>query len=95
MSTRSATIRFVLPQLGLKDKEYNGMVFGRQIEYARIIRDWKDDPKTKTVHISMKRRSFAKALKEFKDLYKPTAWYVGYWDLADYRDDAVEFFFRE
>lgn len=85
--------RFNLPSLQLKEKHFNILPFGRQIEYLRKIDDWKKT--AKKIHISQKCRSTAKALKEFKDLYRPSEYFFVDRETANYRDDSIEIWYKE
>ena len=71
--------------------EYNGMNFVQRIPMERKIRDWMGS--AKSVHISMKRRTSAAAIREFKDLYKPESYYCAFHDEPNYRDDSFEVFY--
>ncbi len=57
---------------------YPSLSFGMQIAYRHIVADFISpaNPRTKSVHLSQKRQSYKKAIKEFSDLYKPTAFYI-------------------
>lgn len=87
------TYFFNLPSLGIKDKEFNNLPLGRQIEYFRKIEEFKQS--AKSTHISQKRRSTNIALKEFKNLYKPTAFYCTNTEGPDYKNDSIEIFYLE
>lgn len=47
-----------------------------------------------SVHISQKRRSFAKAWREFLDLYDPTEFFCENKESPMYRDDSLQVWFR-
>lgn len=87
---RKITRRFKIKGLPTH-QQLEAMPFGRQIEHLRSIKSFKAT--AKSVHISMKRRSAASAIREAKALYKADQYYCEYWDLTDYRDDSVEFFY--
>ena len=87
---RSLTRRFKIKGLPTH-QQLEAMPFGRQIEHLRSIEAFKAS--AKSVHISMKRRSAASAIREAKALYDADQYYCQYWDLQDYRDDSVEFFY--
>lgn len=74
-------------------KNYQSLPFGRQIEYRRIIAEFKES--AKSTHISIKRRTPAAALKEFKDLYNPSEFYAVFHDSPTCRDDAFEVWYKE
>lgn len=84
----NAIIKFKIKGLGITDKEYRSMPFGRQIEYRRKIDDFMS--RAKSVHISQKRRTHAAAWKEFKGLYEPEEYYASYHDESGYRDDSFQ-----
>lgn len=75
-----------------KEKEFNQMPFGRKIEHFRAIDAFKAG--AKSVHISQKRRSTAAAIKEFKDLYKPTEYFYSEHIGPDYRDDSIQIWYK-
>jgi hypothetical protein len=69
-------------------REGNG--FGRYIEHARTLTDWKKDPRTKSTWFSQKRRSAASAIKEFRGCYEPTEYYAEFGE----NDDTFQIFYR-
>lgn len=75
-----------------KDKEFAGMPFGRQIEHYKAIKAFKDE--CKSVHLSQKRKSYTKAIKEAIDLYNVTEYYCEFYCSPDYKDDSFEFWYR-
>jgi len=74
-------------------KDFLNLPWGRQVEYHRIIRDFRET--AKSVHVSIKHRTPAQALKEFKELYKPSEYYARFYCSNDIRDDSVEVFYKE
>lgn len=82
---------FHIPSIGIKDKDFNALPFGRQMEYFRKIDTFKSS--AKSTHISQKRQSFSKALKEFKDLYKPAAYYCRVKTGSNWHDDSIEIWY--
>lgn len=86
---------YSIPSLGIPtDKELNAMPFGRQIEYIRRIQAWQEGKKK--AYVSQKRQSFAKAIKEFKDLYQPSEWYTRTKPKnksPNYYDDGIEIYY--
>ncbi len=80
-------IKDVLPA-----KEYLKLPFGRQLEYAGKIKQFKDS--AKRCFVSIKHRSFSKAWKEFVDLHKPVEYYYRYRHDANGKDDSVEIFYK-
>ncbi len=85
------TTKFKLPSLGITDKTFNGMSFGRQIYYWKRINEFKAS--AKTVWVSQKRKTTAKTFKEFIDLYQPSAYFAQFHNAKDYRDDTFEIFY--
>lgn len=77
----------------IKDKDYNNLSFGRQLEYRRKIDEFKAT--AKRTHISQKRISHAKAWKEFIEQYQPTEYYTSYYDEQFCRDDSFEVFYKD
>lgn len=75
-----------------KDSDYNRLPFGRKIEYSARIVAFKES--AKRTHISIKRVSFSKAFKEFKSLYKPTEYYMAFYNGPQYADHSVEIFYK-
>lgn len=84
--------KFKINGLGITDKQYDALPFGRQIEYAKKIEAFKAS--AKSVHISQKRKSHAAAWKEFKELYNPTEWFTTYLDGPTARDDSFEVWYK-
>jgi hypothetical protein len=77
--------------LGIKDKDYNGLVFGRQIDFRHKIADFK--AVAKSTHFGKKRMSFAKGLREFKDLYNVDQFFCIDRTAPDWEDDSVEIWY--
>lgn len=75
------------------EKEFNSMVFGRQIEWFRKFEEFKQN--SKSTWISQKRISSAKAIAEAKKLLKPKEYFCQFNDSPDYRDDSFEFWYRD
>lgn len=78
---------FKISQLGISDKEYHKLPFGRQLEYAKRIQEFKS--KAKTNHVSIKRKHYKRALKEFIDLYNVNE----YWCSFSLQDDSFEIYY--
>lgn len=53
---------------------YTNMIFGRQLDYRYKIADYM--AKSKNIHLSQKKQTYKKAIKEFVDLYKPKNYYI-------------------
>lgn len=91
-------IKFRIKSLGITDKEYKALPFGRQIEYAQKIKEFKE--KAKRNHVGQKRITHAKAIAEFKKLNNVDEYWYSYHDDRSgngfpYRDDAFEIFYTE
>lgn len=84
-------IKFKILGLGLTDKAYSKLPFGRQIEYTRKIQTF--IASAKSVHISQKSRSHTAAWKEFLELYRPDQYYAKFNDAVDCRDDSFQVFY--
>lgn len=80
------------PKLNFKiagvPKDYASMPFGRRIEYANTIKQFKSV--ANTGWMSIKRTTLASAWKEFKALHNPTQWYFEDTSAPGYRDDSVQ-----
>jgi hypothetical protein len=66
-------VRFNL-NIGITEKAYLSLSFGRRLEYTRKILQFCES--AEQVYLSQKNQTFAKAIAEFKKLYKPKQWYV-------------------
>ena len=84
-------IKFKIKSLGITDKEYKTLPFGRQIEYAGKIKEFKD--KAKHGHVGQKRTTHAKAIKEFKALHDVNEYWYSYHDTEFCRDDSFEIYY--
>lgn len=76
-----------------KQAELQRMPFGSFIEQNKIISDFKSNPATKTIHVSIKRKSVATALKDFKHLYDVDKFYSRFNSGPDRKDDVIEIFY--
>ncbi len=66
--------------------------FGQQIGHLAKVQEFKNG--AKSIHLSQKRKTYKKALREFKDLYKPNSFYVpGFHVGSDIHDDSFEVFY--
>ena len=83
--------KFKINGLGITDKEFNKLPFGRQVEFHKKIKEFKD--RAKSTHVSQKRRSHAAAWREFKELYSPEEYYAEYEDGDSVRDDSFQVFY--
>ena len=71
-----------------KEKDYNGMSFGRRLDYRKPLEDFMN--RSKIGHLATKHKSVAKALKEFKDLYNVREYYFIDRQSKFYHDDSIE-----
>lgn len=76
----------------VSDKAFAAMPFGRQLDTLRAIQTFK--AATKSVHLSQKRQTYAKAIKEAIALYGATEYYCDFHCSNDCKDDTFEFWFR-
>ena len=75
------------------EKDFNSLPFGRQIEFFSKLNDFKSGSETKRGFLDQKRRSTAKALKEFLDLYSVGEYYFADTTKQDYKSDSLEIFY--
>jgi hypothetical protein len=75
-----------------KEKEYAALPFGRRIEYARKIEEFKAT--AKTGWISQKRQTSAKAFRDFVNLNDVTQYYAEYVDDGFVRDDSYQIWYK-
>ena len=89
------TYSFQLKGEKVKPKEVNSLSFTDKWEFTKRVNAWKETDRVQTVWLSQKRQSFAKAMKEFKDLYQPTEYFVATHTCREaYFDDTFEVFFK-
>ena len=74
-----------------KDKDYNALIFGRQIEYRFALADFKAT--AKTIHLSQKRQPYTKAIREAIDIYDVDQYFCMFNCSENYKDDTFEFFY--
>ena len=82
---------FKINGIDITDKQYNSLPFGRQIEFHKKIQEFKS--RAKKIHVSQKRTTHTKAMREFKDLHKAVEWFTQYEDSPTCRDDSFEVFY--
>lgn len=75
-----------------KDTEFAKMPWGRQIEWLRKIQEFKDS--AKSVHLSQKRQSYTKAIREFVKLNEVKEYYCSFHAGRDYYDDTFQIWYR-
>jgi hypothetical protein len=75
------------------EREYNAMPFGRQLDHRHTLATFKAT--AKSTHLSQKRQTYAKALKEFIALNDVTEYFnaapKGSWDS---HDDSFEVWYK-
>lgn len=75
-------------------KEYADLPFGRQLDFAKQIEEWKKT--ANSIHLSQKRQSYKKAIREFKELYDPTEYFTKFHaDKDNYWDDSFQVFYKQ
>jgi hypothetical protein len=83
---------FKILHFGIKDREFNSIPFGRQLEYFRKIEDFKNS--AKSTHFGQKYITFEKGLKDFLKLYQVTEYYCINRNNADWKDDSTEIWYK-
>ena len=74
------------------DKAFVALPFGRQCEHLKKIEEFKFF--CKSVHLSQKRQSYAKAIKEAVALYNATEYYCEFHCDENVKDDSFQFWYR-
>ena len=74
------------------ERDFNGMNFGRQIDVLRTFQAFMAE--AKSVWVSQKRQTFAKAIREAVKLYGMTEYYCQFHDEPMYRDDSFQIFYK-
>ena len=77
-----------------KQAELKSMTFGRYIDEAKKIKAFIADEKTKSVGLSIKRQSVAKAFAEFKDLYEPAVFFARFHNGKNIKDDVFTVYYQ-
>jgi hypothetical protein len=75
----------------ITDSEFNRLPFGRQIEHVSKIRAFQE--RAKKTHLSQKRQTYAKAIKEFCQLNNVTEYYCKFNCSNTCKDDSFEFWY--
>lgn len=86
-------VKFKL-NIGISDKEYNSLSFGRRLEYDKLIQTFCESADKHWA--SQKGSSFNSAIANFKKLYKPTQWYVKAFNKSkspQYYDDSFVIYY--
>jgi len=89
-NTMQQIIKFKIKGLP-EDKEYVALPFGRRIEFRHIIADFK--AKAKMIHLSQKRQTYNKAIREAIDLYDVDQYFCQFSCNDNVKDDSFEFFY--
>lgn len=75
------------------EKELQEMPFGQQIEPLRAIAKFKES--AKSTHLSQKRQSYTKAIREFLSLHpEVTEYFCAFHASKGRYDDSFEFWYR-
>ena len=75
------------------DKEFVALPFGRQIEFRRVMEEFRTN--AQMIHISQKRQTYTKAIKEAIDLYDVDQYFCRFHCSDNYKDDTFEFFYTK
>jgi len=82
-----------------KDGDYKNMVFGRRMEFNHVLarlgveRFEAFKAGAKSIHLSQKRQSYAKAIREAIDLYNVDQYYCSFYCDENVKDDSFEFWY--
>jgi len=74
------------------EQEFKAMPFGRQIEVIKGFQTFKEG--SKSLHLSQKRQSYQKAIREAVRLYNVTEYYCQFYAEPDCYDDSFQFWYR-
>lgn len=74
-------------------KDYPSLPFGRQLEYRHVIADFKAT--AKSTHVSQKRQSSTKALRDAIKLYEMAEYFCQFHDDQLKRDDGYEIWYKK
>ena len=77
---------------GMSEREFNAMPFGRQIEHHQSILKFKES--CKSVHLSQKRQTYQKSIREAVALYGVKEYYCDFHNEPHCKDDSFEFWYR-
>ena len=75
-----------------REKDFNALPFGRQYEWNAKIAEFKAG--AKKVHLSQKRQSYHKAIRDAVALYDVAEYYCVFECGSDCKDDSFEFFYK-
>jgi hypothetical protein len=74
------------------DKELAGMAFGRSLETLKAIEKFKTE--AKSTHLSQKRQSYAKAIKDAIALYDVKEYFCQFECSPQCKDDTFQFWYK-
>ncbi len=74
------------------DKVFAGLSFGQQLEHFAAIVEFKQS--CKSTHLSQKRQTYSKAIREAMKLYGATEYYCEFFCDSEVKDDSFEFWYR-
>jgi len=74
------------------ERVFNIMPFGRQLEHSRTIEAFK--LLCKSVHLSQKRQTYQKAIREAVALYDIKEYYCEFFCELGCKDDSFQFWYR-
>jgi hypothetical protein len=89
MSANDPIVKFKINGL---PKDYAALPFGRRIEHARTIEAFKAS--AQSIHLSQKRQSYTKAIREAIRLYGVTEYFCQFHCNANVKDDSFQFWFK-
>ena len=74
-----------------KDSDYKNMVFGRRMEFNATLAAFKAG--AKSIHLSQKRQSYTKSIREEIDLYNVDQYYCSFYCDENVKDHSFEFWY--
>ncbi|OPZ88436.1 MAG: hypothetical protein BWY73_01664 [candidate division TA06 bacterium ADurb.Bin417] len=89
---KSSTYRFKIAGLGISEKQFAALPFGRKVEYFKKFEEFKAS--AKSTWVSQKRKTSTNAIKEFLDLHKPLSYFCSFQDSGEVRDDTFKVFYN-
>jgi hypothetical protein len=77
----------------LDSNDFVNMPFGRQLDDARKVQEWKKT--AKSTHVGSKGKATLPAVRKWVKENKPTEFYAKWkMDSSNYKDDSVEIFYK-
>jgi len=83
---------FKIKSLGITDKQFAAMPFGRKIEFHRKIADFQNESKSSC--LNTKRKTIKAALKEFTALYGVSEYYFVERQGDSWHDDSIQIWYK-